>query len=59
MLPQQDLCVTEAGRLGLGNDGVRPGGLVYRIQGLEAPSSVDNGSSESTSRGTCYVNGLM
>jgi hypothetical protein len=51
--------VTEAGRLGLGNIGVRPGGLVYLIQGLGAPSIVDVESSESIFRGTCYVNGLM
>lgn len=51
--------VTEAGRLGLGNVGVRPGGLIYLIQGLETPSVVDVESSESIFRGTCYVNGLM
>lgn len=51
--------VTEAGRLGLGNVGVRPGGLVYLIQGLRTPSIVDVESSESIFRGTCYVNGLM
>jgi hypothetical protein len=51
--------VTEAGRLGLGNVGVRPGGLVYLIQGLGAPSIVDIESGESIFRGTCYVKGLM
>lgn len=51
--------VTEAGRLGLGNVGVRPGGLIYLIQGLGAPSVVDVESSESIFRGTCYVNRLM
>jgi hypothetical protein len=51
--------VTEAGRLGLGNIGVRPAGLVYLIQGLGTPSIVDVESSESIFRGTCYVNGLM
>ena len=51
--------VTEAGRLGLGNVGVRPDGLIYLIQGLETPSVVDVESSESIFRGTCYMNGLM
>jgi hypothetical protein len=51
--------ITEAGRLGLGNVGVRPGGLVYLIQGLGAPSIVDVESNESIFQGTCYVNGLM
>ena len=51
--------VTEAGRLGLGNVGVRPGGLVHLIQGLGTPSIVDVESSESIFQGTCYVNGLM
>lgn len=52
--------VTDAGRLGLGNVGVRPGGLpVYLRQDLETPSVVDVESSESIFRGTCYVNGLM
>jgi hypothetical protein len=50
---------TEAGRLGLGDVGVRPGGLTYLIQGLETPSDVNVESSESIFRGTCYVNGLM
>jgi hypothetical protein len=43
----------------LGNVGVRPGGLVYLIQGLGAPSIVDVESNESIFQGTCYVNGLM
>lgn len=51
--------VTEAGRLGLGNVGVRPGGLVYLIQGLGTPSIVDVESRESIFQGICYVNGLM
>jgi hypothetical protein len=41
------------------NVGVRPGGLVYLIQGLGTPSIVDVESSESIFRGTCYMNGLM
>lgn len=51
--------VTEAGRLGLRNVGVRPGGLLYLIQGLGTPSIVDVEYSESIFRGICYVNGLM
>lgn len=56
-MPQQGLFVTEAGRLGLGKVGLRPGRLVYLIQGLE--SIADVVSSESISQGTCYINGLM
>lgn len=51
--------VTEAGRLGLGNVGVRAGGLVYLIQGLGAPSIVTVEFSESTFQGTCYMNRLL
>jgi hypothetical protein len=51
--------VTEAGRLGLGNVGARPGGLAYLIQELGAPRIIDVESSESIFRGTYYINALM